>query len=66
LDADRRTAELLRRVNRSGSAYLTHTRVGGRYTIRLAVGSPQTQRHHVLDTWRMIADIATELETDER
>ncbi|HEX8628925.1 MAG TPA: pyridoxal-dependent decarboxylase [Catenuloplanes sp.] len=66
LDADRRTAELLRRVNRSGSAYLTHTRVGGRYTIRLAVGSPQTQRHHVLDTWRMIADIATELETDDR
>lgn len=60
-DADEINAELLARVNATGRAYLTHTRVGSRYTLRFAVGSPLTGSEHVADAWRLISDIATEL-----
>jgi aromatic-L-amino-acid decarboxylase len=46
--------ELLRRVNATGRAYLTHTRVGGRYVLRLAIGSPWTGERHVADAWDLI------------
>lgn len=46
-DADRRTEDLLVRCNATRRMLLTHTRVAGRYTIRLAVGadpaSPKAQ-----------------------
>jgi aromatic-L-amino-acid decarboxylase len=61
LDLDEVNAELLRRVNTTGRAYLTHTRVGGHYTLRLAVGAPLTRPDHVAATWRLIADMATDL-----
>ncbi len=50
--------ELLRRVNATGQAYLTHTRVGGRYVLRLAVGSPWTEEAHVAAVWQLIRDLA--------
>jgi aromatic-L-amino-acid/L-tryptophan decarboxylase len=57
---DERNAELLARVNASGVAYLTHTRVWERYTLRLAVGSPRTEERHVAATWELISHLAGE------
>ena len=37
----------MNRVNASGQAYLTHTLVNGVVALRLAVGSPTTERRHV-------------------
>jgi aromatic-L-amino-acid decarboxylase len=47
--------ELLRQVNATGQAYLTHTRVGGRYVLRLAVGSPWTEERHVAAAWQLVS-----------
>ncbi|OLB67460.1 MAG: aspartate aminotransferase family protein [Actinobacteria bacterium 13_2_20CM_2_72_6] len=47
--------ELLRRINATGQAYLTHTRVGGRYVLRLAIGSPWTEERHVATVWQLVA-----------
>ncbi|MFF5178488.1 pyridoxal-dependent decarboxylase [Micromonospora sp. NPDC000316] len=58
---DDTNAELLARVNRSGRAYLTHTRVASRYTLRLAVGSPQTAERHVDEAWALLTDTAADL-----
>ncbi|HEX2355166.1 MAG TPA: pyridoxal-dependent decarboxylase [Micromonosporaceae bacterium] len=58
---DAASEELLRRVNASGRAYLTHTKVRGRYALRLAVGSPLTRREHIEATWRLIETAADEL-----
>jgi aromatic-L-amino-acid/L-tryptophan decarboxylase len=58
-DADAANAELLRRVNDSGEAYLTHTKVNDRFTLRMAIGAPATRREHVAATWRRIGQIAT-------
>jgi len=60
-DLDAVNADLLARVNATGRAYLTHTRAGGRYTLRLAVGSPLTGPEHVAATWKLLAAAATEL-----
>ena len=45
---------LLERINAAGDVYLTHTMLGGRYTLRLAVGQWQTQRADVLRAWDRI------------
>lgn len=58
---DARNAELLRRVNAAGEVYLTHTRVRGQYVLRLAVGSPLTERRHIETAWRSISTTAAEL-----
>ncbi len=50
--------ELLVRVNASGRVFLTHTVLGGRYTIRLAVGQRGTEREHVEEAWRLVREAA--------
>jgi len=53
--------ELLSRLNASGQVYLTHTKVDGRFVLRLAIGSPQTTRAHVEQAWALIQTTATDL-----
>jgi aromatic-L-amino-acid decarboxylase len=52
---DDETLALMRRVNLSGAAYLTHTVVDGRAALRLAVGSPLTKQRHVDAVWDLLA-----------
>lgn len=59
--SDELNAALLERVNADGRVFLTHTRVAGRFTLRLAVGAPRTERRHVATAWQLIADAATDL-----
>ena len=47
---------LLDRVNSTGRVYMTHTIVGGIYTLRFAVGSTLTEEHHVLAAWKLIKE----------
>jgi aromatic-L-amino-acid decarboxylase len=56
--ADRWNTTLLERINATGRVFLTHTRVDGRYTLRLTVGSPQTTPEHVAAAWRLISETA--------
>jgi aromatic-L-amino-acid/L-tryptophan decarboxylase len=56
---DAATREVMRRVNATGNAFLTHTVVGGRYVIRVAIGVPTTERHHVETLWQSLRNAAT-------
>jgi aromatic-L-amino-acid decarboxylase len=49
-------AQLLARVNATGQVFLTHTTLGGRYTIRMAIGSHRTERSHVELAWRLMQE----------
>ncbi|QLD28744.1 aspartate aminotransferase family protein [Micromonospora carbonacea subsp. aurantiaca] len=55
---DEASAGLLEKVNATGRVFLTHTRVAGRFTLRLAIGSPLTTQAHVDDAWELIASAA--------
>jgi aromatic-L-amino-acid/L-tryptophan decarboxylase len=49
---------LLERVNESGEVFLSHTRVRGRYALRLAVGNLRTRETHVRRAWDLITEAA--------
>jgi aromatic-L-amino-acid/L-tryptophan decarboxylase len=52
---DEATLALMKRINDSGDAFLTHTIVNGRTALRLAIGSPLTERRHVEAVWRLLS-----------
>jgi aromatic-L-amino-acid decarboxylase len=51
---DRTTRALLAAVNASGRAFVTHTVVGGRYAIRVAIGGVATTRADVDTLWDLL------------
>jgi aromatic-L-amino-acid decarboxylase len=59
-DADAVNQRILDRVNASGRAYLSHTRVDGRFVLRLAIGNLRTERSHVAGAWSLLQAAARE------
>ena len=55
---DATTERLLAAVNADGSAYLTHTRLGDRYAIRVSIGQTRTERRHVEALWNLLDSFA--------
>jgi aromatic-L-amino-acid/L-tryptophan decarboxylase len=49
---------LLERVNASGEVFLSHTDLGGRYAIRVAVGNLATELRHVARAWDLLRQAA--------
>ncbi len=62
-ELNRINAALLERVNRSGKAFLTHTRLRGAFTIRMVIGQTEVQEPHVVATWDLIRNLAHTLST---
>jgi aromatic-L-amino-acid decarboxylase len=56
---------IMERVNSRGHAYLSHTRLGDRYTLRLAIGNIRTDREHIDLVWRELRDAARMVSMDE-
>jgi aromatic-L-amino-acid/L-tryptophan decarboxylase len=45
-------------VNATGEAFLSHTKVDGRYTLRLAIGNLRTTGVHVARAWALLREAA--------
>jgi aromatic-L-amino-acid decarboxylase len=60
-EAERETmnARILERVNASGKAFISHTKLHGAYVLRLAIGNIRTERRHVAEAWRILREAAT-------
>ena len=59
LDAsDEANEDLLRRVNESGEVFLSHTRLRGRFVLRLAVGNARTTEADVRLAWDVLREEA--------
>ena len=41
-------------INTSGEAYLSHTRLGDKYTLRLSVGSIRVEERHLTKAWNIL------------
>jgi aromatic-L-amino-acid decarboxylase len=59
---DAHNAAIMEAVNRSGAVFLSHTKLDGRFTIRLAVGNLRTERRHVQGAWDALQRAAKEVE----
>jgi len=57
-ELNRLNAELLKRINATGKVYLTHTKIGANYTLRLVCGQTRVTEQHVQNAWRLIQDTA--------
>jgi aromatic-L-amino-acid/L-tryptophan decarboxylase len=53
-EADARNESLLEAVNASGRAYLSHTVLGGRYTLRIAIGNLRTTEEDIAEVLELI------------
>ena len=58
---ERLNAAILDAVNASGEIFLSHTRLDGRYTLRLAVGHLRTTERHVARAWELLRRAAARL-----
>jgi len=51
---DALNARILDAVNASGEVFLSHTKLDGRFALRLAVGHIRTAEHHVRRAWELL------------
>lgn len=54
-------SEIVERVNASGRAYLTQTKLRGRTVMRIGLGNILTTEHHLRNVWELIQKTASEL-----
>ncbi|MBN2417240.1 aspartate aminotransferase family protein [bacterium] len=57
------TRELMERVNSTGKVYMTHTKLGDRFVMRICVAQSMTEERHVLGAWELIRRTAGEMES---
>ena len=53
-ELERLNKALLDEVNRSGRIYMTQTRLGENFCLRLSIGQTETRREHVVQAWESI------------
>ncbi|HXR10924.1 MAG TPA: aminotransferase class V-fold PLP-dependent enzyme [Gaiellaceae bacterium] len=51
---DEENEAILERANRSGEIFLSHTRLNGRYVLRLAIGNARTTEEDVRRAWEVL------------
>ena len=60
-DCDRVNEAIMHRVNESGDVFLSHTKLDGRFTLRLSIGNIRTSERHVELAWRRLREAAAEM-----
>ena len=57
-------AQILHQINDSGKAYLTHTKLNGKYTLRLVIGQTNVTQQQVDEVWNLILEAVTQLQSE--
>jgi len=53
--------KMMNAVNASGEAYLSHTKLNDKFTIRLSIGSIQVEERHIEKVWNLLNEKLSEL-----
>ncbi|MDH5474288.1 MAG: pyridoxal-dependent decarboxylase [Cyclobacteriaceae bacterium] len=53
---------LINTLNDSGKVYMTHTKIRGKYTIRMVIGQTYVQQRHVDMAWNLIQETAKNID----
>jgi len=56
--SDEEHQRILDRVNASGEVFLSHTKLDGRFVLRVAIGNLHTTEEHVARAWALLNDAA--------
>jgi aromatic-L-amino-acid decarboxylase len=59
---DQLNEAVMNRLNGSGEVFLSHTKVGGRFVLRVAIGNIRTERRHIEHAWELLHSAALELD----
>jgi aromatic-L-amino-acid/L-tryptophan decarboxylase len=59
---ERHNAAVMDAVNRTGDIFLSHTKLNGRFAIRLSVGNIRTEARHVDHAWELLRRAGAEVE----
>ncbi len=49
---------LLQTLNAGGKLYMTHTKLNGKYTLRMVIAQTYVEKHHVENAWKLIRETA--------
>ena len=60
-DLNKLNERLLEKINQSEKIFLSHTKLNGKFVIRLTIGSIRHERRHIQDAWELIRSLAREL-----
>lgn len=63
---DKLNKSLLQQINSSGEAYLTHTKIGSTYTLRMVIGQTYVEERHVKKTWALLQGFAEQCKQGAR
>ena len=58
---DKLNSEIVERINASGRAYLTQTKLRGRTVMRIGLGNVLTTEEHLRKAWELIRKTAADL-----
>jgi aromatic-L-amino-acid decarboxylase len=53
-DLDGLNEKIMNDINASGEAYLSHTKLDGKFTLRLSVGSIRVEEKHLVKVWELL------------
>jgi aromatic-L-amino-acid decarboxylase len=53
-ETDTLNERIMNAINASGEAYISHTKLNGKYTLRLSVGSIRVEERHLAKVWRLL------------
>jgi aromatic-L-amino-acid/L-tryptophan decarboxylase len=53
-DLDGLNERIMNEINSSGEAYLSHTKLNGKFTLRLSVGSIRVEERHIWKVWNLL------------
>ncbi len=59
-DLRRRNEAIVERVNATGRVFISHTELGGRYALRVAIGNLATSAEHVDRAWDLLRSAAAQ------
>src|SRR5438045_8892837 len=61
IEVDQLNGDIVERINASGRAYLTHTKLRGRTVMRIGLGNVLTTDEHLRKGWKIIQETANNL-----
>ncbi|HET8861098.1 pyridoxal phosphate-dependent decarboxylase family protein [Marivirga sp.] len=53
--------KLMKKLNASGKIFITHTKLNGKFTLRLVGGHPELKKEHLVNAWELIQEFSKEL-----